>query len=796
MVAAIKMNCGYQSTPISADVGPLARYPGSSLRRFKWLLRQSAGLVVGGVLFVSLQSSAKVGPSLRSQDSESAISQTVPGKRFITVRDMVGEGVIGDPWSIESDDSRRHLDAISPDGSLIAVVVRRGNVEKGTNDGDLFILEAAKLFQGTAPIPIASFSSDSIYQPIAFVHWLPDNVTLLFAAATEGHHTNVYRLNVVSRELVQLTDLQSPLVSLEPSESGHQIALTTFAEATPFAADKGCLREGCLITAPKLWSAEHGIPSLAQYLLLHILNLDTGIVKDLEGPTAAQDGAAECYPKLQGGLSPDGRYGIRLCMVSRAPEWWEEYTVDPQLPNDVRDRNENNLRRLFLIDTITGHYKLLTDAPTLYRKNSAVEPLWIDGGRHVIVAGAVQSLREQIGAERARRAGSIAVLMFEPSTGKERRIIEIAPEVEKITAARWNGSRQVLSLKAIQRDSRASMTMNYRREGASWRAVKNAAEVSETSEQLLYLKQSINARPILIAKDGPKETEILDPNPWLDRVTLGRVEEVSWFTGEGRTWKGELYYPPDYRPGRRYPFLIQTHGFYEDTFSLAGVSRNFAAQPIAARGIVVLQLDEVTPLAGSFWQPEMFSRLCQRVYESAIDHFAKTGLIDRNKVGITGWSATGTSVGYFLTHSSYPVAAAAFTEIADIGWFYYTTAGTPTYVDQAYGGAPFGDGLKKWMAIAPTFNIDKVQTPMFLWGNELLGVWDWYAILRRLNKPVEFWATSDGTHDVYKVPQRILLGNLLVDWFDFWLNDREDGAANKTAQYQRWSELRALQSTH
>jgi hypothetical protein len=81
-------------------------------------------------------------------------------------------------------------------------------------------------------------------------------------------------------------------------------------------------------------------------------------------------------------------------------------------------------------------------------------------------------------------------------------------------------------------------------------------------------------------------------------------------------------------------------------------------------------------------------------------------------------------------------------------------------------------------------------------GDGLLGVWDWYAVLRRLGKPVEFWATSDGTHDVYKVPQRILLGDLLVDWFDFWLNDHEDADAGNAAQYKRWRELRTLQNTH
>ena len=32
-----------------------------------------------------------------------------------------------------------------------------------------------------------------------------------------------------------------------------------------------------------------------------------------------------------------------------------------------------------------------------------------------------------------------------------------------------------------------------------------------------------------------------------------------------------------------------------------------------------------------------------------------------------------------------------------------------------------------------------------------------------------------------------------VDWFDFWLNDREDEDSQKADQYARWRELRNAQ---
>ena len=54
---------------------------------------------------------------------------------------------------------------------------------------------------------------------------------------------------------------------------------------------------------------------------------------------------------------------------------------------------------------------------------------------------------------------------------------------------------------------------------------------------------------------------------------------------------GGLYLPPNYRPGKRYPLVIQTHGFDKDRFRIDGpFTSAFAAQPLASKGIAVLQV--------------------------------------------------------------------------------------------------------------------------------------------------------------------------------------------------------------
>ena len=58
---------------------------------------------------------------------------------------------------------------------------------------------------------------------------------------------------------------------------------------------------------------------------------------------------------------------------------------------------------------------------------------------------------------------------------------------------------------------------------------------------------------------------------------------------------------------------------------------------------MVLQLNEA--LASVVGTPREWP-IAQRTYESAIDYLAARELIDRTKVGIVGWSRTGTQVGY------------------------------------------------------------------------------------------------------------------------------------------------------
>src|SRR5262249_32943752 len=140
---------------------------------------------------------------------------------------------------------------------------------------------------------------------------------------------------------------------------------------------------------------------------------------------------------------------------------------------------------------------------------------------------------------------------------------------------------------------------------------------------------------------------------------------------DGHEVGGGLYFPRNFDPQRRYPLVIQTHGFNPEKFWIDGPwSSAFAAQPLASEGFVVLQVGRAVE-AKYDADPGMEGPRSMAAYEGAVDYLDSRGLIDRNRVGIIGFSRTVLHVGYALTHSKYRFSAAMLVDGIDAGYFQY-----------------------------------------------------------------------------------------------------------------------------
>jgi dipeptidyl aminopeptidase/acylaminoacyl peptidase len=322
----------------------------------------------------------------------------------------------------------------------------------------------------------------------------------------------------------------------------------------------------------------------------------------------------------------------------------------------------------------------------------------------------------------------------------------------------------------------------------------------------------LNSPPHIFAVDarGGEERLILDTNPHLlERFKLGRVERLSGVLANRRQWIGQLIYPADYEAGQHYPLVIQSlygHGFGPEEFSLDGFwgangmglgPSAFAAYPgqlLATRNIAVLQLAVVHPSSG-VGQAEDY----QLAFETLAEQLSASGLADRNKIALDGFSRNGYWVEYTLSHSKFPFVAAIAADNYDPSYIQSALANWRSDDEQMNGAPAFGVGLQEWLKHAPGFNAEHIHTPLRMIGQSagveiIMSKWEIYSRLKHLKKPVEMYLMPDvDTHPSHtpQSPKQILaIQDGVLDWFSFWLTGREDPNPEKFDQYQRWRTFR------
>jgi dipeptidyl aminopeptidase/acylaminoacyl peptidase len=181
--------------------------------------------------------------------------------------------------------------------------------------------------------------------------------------------------------------------------------------------------------------------------------------------------------------------------------------------------------------------------------------------------------------------------------------------------------------------------------------------------------------------------------------------------------------------------------------------------------------------------------------QSAAEHLAKAGIVDRRRVGLMGHSATGRIIEWAIADAEFPYAAAIASDYADEN--YLQTALSNNWDHTLGTTAPFGRDMETWLNYSPSFNVERVRTPLQLElmsssEGSLLWHWEMFSRLKYLKKPVELYVLPDirhGSHFAQNPRQLLALQGRAMDWWFFWLLDEEDPDPSKAAQYAQWRDL-------
>lgn len=303
--------------------------------------------------------------------------------------------------------------------------------------------------------------------------------------------------------------------------------------------------------------------------------------------------------------------------------------------------------------------------------------------------------------------------------------------------------------------------------------------------------------------DGSMET-LVDPNPEYRDIQFTEVRRLEWQDGFGNDTFGHLVYPAGYRQGQRYPLVVvqyRSRGFLR-----GGTGDEYPIHLLAARGFAVLSFDrpldwhQMATIGSELdaekrdWADLYERRRALTALETIIDRLDEEGIIDPDRVGITGLSDGAETLYFSLIHTDRFAAASA----SGGGWeqvMYYLSGEMflRDYLPHIGLGRPGGPDDKYWADNAVSLNADKINAPLLMHvaDHELVAAGiETFIALKEAEQPVEMFIFPDAHHIKWQPKHRFNIYRRNLQWFDFWLHGVEDPEPVDPEQYDRWRKLR------
>lgn len=208
-------------------------------------------------------------------------------------------------------------------------------------------------------------------------------------------------------------------------------------------------------------------------------------------------------------------------------------------------------------------------------------------------------------------------------------------------------------------------------------------------------------------------------NPWLDGVELAPREVIEWTAPDGLRIEGLLYRPLAAAEGERHPLAILPHGGPE-AITLDGWRTRalYPAQLLAAHGYAVLKPN----YRGSGGRGVAFTSANHRdlggmEFEdvlAGIDHLAEMGLVNPDRVGISGTSYGGYFAAWAATrHSDRFAAAITFAGLSN--WISFTgTTDIPVEMSGVHWDQEWIDNPGQYWDRSPVAWLRGADTPILV----------------------------------------------------------------------------------
>ena len=294
-----------------------------------------------------------------------------------------------------------------------------------------------------------------------------------------------------------------------------------------------------------------------------------------------------------------------------------------------------------------------------------------------------------------------------------------------------------------------------------------------------YVKQNYDKSPALFVTDnfaGAKE--VVRTNPQQANFNWGKSELITYTNKAGKKMQGALFYPANYEPGKKYPmitYIYETlsntvHNYVSPSQRSAYNTTNFTSN-----GYFVFRPDIVYEIN----DPGMSAVNC---VVPAVEEVLKTGMIDKDKVGLMGhsWGAYQTS--FIISQTDIfkaAIAGAPLTNLISMSNSIYWNTGTPDAkifeTSQGRFDGPWYERMEEHMRNSPMYQASKIKAPLLVAFGDKDGAVDWhqgiemYSTMRRMEKPFIMLVYADENHGLAKKENQMDYTKRQKEFFDHYL---------------------------
>lgn len=571
---------------------------------------------------------------------------------------------------------------ISLNGSRIAYTVKRADLVKDRHDTDIYLVG----WDGVKTVRLTR-TTENEHDP----RWSPDGRTIAFLASPvpkkdkedEDNPERVWRIGPDGGKPEVLTSFKGSVTDLVWSPDGKQLALVVEDPQPDVGKQKP--KTARPIVIDRFWFKNDDSGYLTnRHSHLYLFDLKTRTSRRLVPGN---------FDELLPAFAPDGK---RIAFVSKRradpdrDDNWDLYTIATAASS-----------RPVQLTTFPGP----DDSPEWESR-----PTWSPDGK---------SLAYLQGGPLKLVGYAVHKLAVIPATGGEPRILTESLD-RNVTVPTWSkdGSKIFFLLEDDRTMQLASVPATG---GEILRLSTGRREIqgfSQAGERIALASATLQAPAEIFAlESGGALRPLSRQNEWLSGIKLARVEETSFASKDGTTINGFLTLPPDYKPGQRYPTILNIHGGPVSQFANV---YNFAWQYYATCGYAVVAANP----RGSSGRGEAFSSAIYADWGNkdvqdvlaAVDDATARGVADPERLGLGGWSYGGILTNYTIARDSRFRGAVSGASIANVLAGYGTDQYVRDYEQEL--GQPW-QNTEAWMHISfPFLHADRIATPTLFMAGE------------------------------------------------------------------------------